>query len=492
MLIDNNISMKKKTIFVLFGVTGDLARRKLIPAFFCLGKDKKFYEEFDVIGVGRKDLGIGEYVLGSIEKFSGCDLNDGVHSDFTEKFSYVKIDFSNYASYQNIKDEIDRKSRGFDTQVIYYLATPPKLFFDILAGLEKHGMNKNGESLKKIVFEKPFGEDLSSARKLNNSVGDVFDEKHIYRIDHYLGKEAVQNFLALRFANHFFEPLWNNRHIDNVQISAFEQLGVEGRGSYYEKSGALRDMVQNHLFQMLSLIAMEPPYNLDAEAIRDEKIKVFSAMKSLEGSWDECVRFGQYGTGNLLGKSVLGYREEDGVDNNSRTETYVALKLQVDNWRWAGVPFYLRTGKRLEKKGTTVVVEFRKVPNILFNGKGNLASNKLIINIQPDEKIEMQFNVKVPGESNRIKRVGAEFDHKKFFKIASPEAYEKLLLDVANGDQTLFTRWDAVEESWKIVDKLVDCRDNCPMVFKYDSGSLGPKEADELLEKDGRVWFNDF
>jgi len=357
---------------------------------------------------------------------------------------------------------------------------PPALFEPILENIKTSGLYSEKNSIKKIAFEKPFGSDLVSAQKLNAQIMKVFDESQIYRIDHYLGKEAVQNFLVLRFANHFLEPLWNNRHIDNIQISAPENLGVGTRAGYYEKSGAVKDMVQNHLFQMLSLIAMEPPVNLHADSIRDEKYKVFSAIKDFHGDWDHNVVFGQY----------EGYKKEKGIASNSKTETFVALKLELDNWRWAGVPFYLRTGKMLKRKGTMIVVEFKSLPNILYNRKGKLESNKLIIKVQPDEKIEMMLNIKSPKGNLRIDPVKIDFDHKKFFGIGSPQAYERILSDIEKGDQTLFTRWDGVEESWKIIDKLVDCKDNCPILFKYDKGSWGPNQSDEFIGQDGRSWFN--
>lgn len=482
--------MKKKTIFVIFGATGDLMQRKLIPAFFCMQHHKKDLDEFEVLSIGRRDISqkqyLDEFVLPSLEKYSSC-YDKNLVSSYIEKMTYVEVDFKNTKSFSIIKKEIEKRSKEYQTQVIYYLSVPPSLFSPILEALSENGLSEQNEIPKKIAFEKPFGTNLGSARKLNSKIMQVFSEDQVYRIDHYLGKEAVQNFLVLRFANHFLEPLWNNRHVDNIQITVSETLGVGSRAQYYEESGALRDMVQNHLFQMLSLIAMEPPASLDPESIRDEKVKIFSSIKPLEeNSWSKNVVFGQYDKAVIDGKLVPGYTEEEGVAKNSKTETFVALKLEIDNWRWAGVPFYLRTGKRIKEKGTTVVVEFKKVPHILYNLTGNLESNKLVISIQPDEKITMQFNVK--GTQGKPMLASAEFDHRKQFNINTPEAYENILNSIINSDNSMFTRWDAVEKSWEIVDKLVECHDNCPVVYKYDSGTWGPVISNKLLENDGRRW----
>jgi len=472
----------KKTIYVLFGITGDLAKRKLIPSFYHLDKNNKISEDFEVIGIGRKPIEKQDFennIENYLKEFGNIKKSE-IKKEFTSKFSYQQIDFTNLDDYKNLKEIIDKKSKSKSTQVIYYLAMPPSLFKPILENIGNSGLNDQSNSIKKIAFEKPFGNNLDSAKELNNSIMKVFKEEQVYRIDHYLGKDAVQNFLVLRFANHLLEPLWNNRHIDNIQITASEKLGVENRASYYDSSGALKDMVQNHLFQMLSLIAMEPPVTLEPEKIRDEKSKVFSSIKDFDGEWDKNVVFGQY----------KNYLSEPKIPKKSRTETYVALKVEIENWRWSGVPFYLRTGKKLKEKGTTIVIEFKKLPNLLFNKKGDLESNKLVIKIQPNEKIEMQLNVKSPDSKLKINPVFTQFDQKDFFGIGSPEAYQKILSDIELGDQTLFTRWDGVKKSWEIVDKLVGCKDNCPIVFKYECGSYGPIQADKLLEKDNRYWHN--
>lgn len=473
---------KNKTIFAFFGITGDLAKRYLIPAIWCLSKDRDFFDEFEVIGIGRKDKTQKEFeqdIINSLTKHADCSQSK-ITKTFLSKFQYHKVeDYEEENSYEKLKEKIENCSKDFNVQVIYYLAMPPKIFFPILENIKKTGLNIQKSSSKKIVFEKPFGVDLNSARKLNNAIMKVFKEENVYRIDHYLGKEAVQNIMALRFSNYLFEPLWNNSHIDNIQITASEKLGVEDRGSYYDNSGALRDMVQNHLFQMLTLIAMEPPAKLDSQSVRDEKIKVLNAIKPFD-KWENSVIFGQYDN----------YHKEIGIKKNSRTETYTALKVEIDNWRWTGVPFYLRTGKKLNKRETLVVIEFKKTPNILFNEKSTLQTNKLILKIQPDESIKLELNIKSPKSDKAIETIETEFDHKKYFQAKSPQAYEKLLFNISKGDQTHFTRWDAVEKSWEIVDKLVTCRDNCPRIFKYKTNSCGPKEADYLLEKDSRKWHN--
>ncbi len=486
---------KNKTILVFFGISGDLSKRYLIPSIYYLSKDKDFFEEFEVLGIGRKKFseeGFKKYIQNSI--INSADYkNDFINSNiskstdeneikksFLDKFSYFNLEnYDDLKSYEKLKNILEKSSFGYNTQIIYYLAISPKIFYPILENIEKSNLNEQKSSIKKIVFEKPFGEDLISAQKLNDIILNVFEEKYVYRIDHYLGKEAIQNFLALRFSNYIFEPLWNNRHVDNIQISACEDIGVEDRGEYYDSSGALKDMVQNHLFQILALIAMEAPIKLDSEKIRDEKIKVLSSIKPLnDDSWDKSVVFGQYDS----------YKEEKDIKKDSKTETFVALKLEIDNWRWSGVPFYLRTGKKLKEKGSLVVIEFKSTPKILYNEKSQLETNKLIIKIQPNESIKMQFNIKSPHNDTQISTITSEFDHKEFFQMKTPKAYEKLLLNIINSDQTNFPRWDIVETSWKIVDKLISCRDNCPVIFKYKSGTYGPKQSEDLLLKDNKKW----
>jgi len=476
----------KKRIFVIFGATGDLTKRKLIPAFYSLYFNSKLNKNFTILGVAGSKFSDEDYRKKSIEF-----IKDFCHTDkkkpcdyFLSKIFYNQLDLTEIDGYKYLIEKINSISNS-NTEIICYLAIPPQLFKIVLAHLNSVGLNKNNEKNIKIVFEKPFGFDLQSAQDLNENLMRVFNEKQIYRIDHYLGKGAVQNFQVVRFANSILEPIWNKRYIDNIQITAFEELGVMQRARYYDKAGALRDMVQNHLLQMLSYVAMEPPITLDSNKIRDEKVKVFSSIKKISS---ENIIFGQYEKGKIKGKKVVGYLEEEGIKKKSRTETFVATKIEINNWRWFGVPFYLRTGKRMNKKGTTIVVEFKKLPNILYNKNEDLQPNKLIIEVQPNASINMIFNIKSTKSKNLVKPVVAEFDRKYFNELNSHEAYETLFLEIINSDQSLFTRWDGVEASWKIVDLMVNCRDNCPIIFKYEAGSCGPKAADELLEKDGREW----
>lgn len=471
------------TLFVVFGATGDLMKKKLFPSFYNIYRKNP---TVSVLGVGRKELDDE-----SFREMNNTILSSYENKKFQEEVFYQQISYTEQESYVHLKEKIDLlKQEKKNLQVIFYLAMPPHLFNPIMQNLKIQGLDSIEEYQTKIVFEKPFGVDLKSARELNTNILKAFKESQVYRIDHYLGKEAVQNFLTLRFANSFFEPLWNNHYIDNIQITGFETIGIEGRGGYYDESGALKDMLQNHLLQMLSLIAMEPPATLDAKHIRDEKVKVFEAIHHLEKDIEGHIAYGQYSQGVVEGEKVIGYREEEGIPKDSNTETYVALRVFIDNWRWKGVPFYLRTGKRMQKKGTTVVVEFKKLPQLLYNSKDTVDTNKLIIHIQPDASISMEFNVKTPGVSNKVDPVIAEFDHREFFGLDTPEAYEVLFNEIIKGDQSLFARLDGVEEAWRIVDTIVKCRDLREHIELYPSGSLGPKGADKLLEEDGRKWHN--
>lgn len=461
-----------KTLFVVFGVTGDLFKKKLLKAFEEIYLKQK---DFLILGVGRKNF--------TDKTFQFIFKND-INKDFKNKILYEKIDFDNFEDYVRLNKRI-QNIISKDFQVIYYLSVPPTLFNSILRNIKKSKLN-NSWCERKIVFEKPFGSDLISARQLNNLVLEDFKEDQIYRIDHYLGKEVIQNFLTLRFANSFFEPIWNNHYIDNIQITAFEEIGIEQRAGYYEKAGALRDMVQNHLLQIFSLIAMEAPSLLDAEKIRDEKIKVLTSIKKFPDNFENYAIFGQYDKNEKM--KIKSYLQEKDVSKFSKTETFVALKINVENWRWDGVPFFLRTGKRMNWTGTEVVIEFKEIPNILFNKLGQLKSNKLIIKIQPDSFIKFQFNIKNAKKKDSIVPIKAEFDHRNFFKINSTKAYTTLLLDIINSDQTNFPRWDFVQQSWKIVDKLINCKGKCPFIFKYESFSCGPKESLKLLNKYKKNW----
>ena len=481
------MSENKNTLFVVFGATGDLMKKKLLPSFYNIFSK---HQQLEIIGIGRKEFSDESFRESNKEILDSFENKEFV-SEFNENLFYHQLSYTDKESYLHLRERVDQiKKEKKDLQVIYYLAIPPQLFDPVMQNLKSQELDSIEKYNAKIVFEKPFGVDLASAKDLNKKIMAAFDEEQVYRIDHYLGKDSIQNFLTLRFANSFFEPMWNNKYIDNIQITGFETIGVEGRAGYYDESGALRDMLQNHLLQMLSLIAMEPPATLDAKHIRDEKVKVFEAIHHLENDIQKHIAYGQYGPGMIDGKKVIGYLEEEGMPKNSKTESYVALRIFVDNWRWKGVPFYLRTGKRMQKKGTTVVIEFKDLPQLLYNKQCNVESNKLIIHIQPDASISMEFNVKKPDSNTEVEPVIAEFDHKDYFGLNTPEAYETLFYEIIKGDQSLFTRFDGVEEAWRIVDNIIHCKDECPLVEKYTAGSIGPKNAERLLKEDGRKWHN--
>ncbi len=483
-------------VLVLFGCRGDLARRKIVPALGRLAQHGLLPPSFALLGVGRVELSdeaFREEMRPSLEK-SGA--SDEVAAGLLSTFHYRQFDTSSEDGAASLKerlDEIDR-SHGTGGNRLFYLSTPPSAFEPIVRRLDEYRKLCAGEpGSQRIIVEKPFGRDLSSARELNRTLLGVFDESEVYRIDHYLGKETVQNLLVLRFANAIFEPLWNRRYIDHVQISVSESLGVEGRGGYYEESGALRDMIQNHLLQLLCLVAMEPPAALDAEAIRDERRKVLRSIRPLTTAEVPLVTVrGQYGKGSIDGRPVPGYREEESVADDSRTETYAALRLDVDNWRWAGVPFFLRTGKRLPKKVSEVSIHFKDIPHRLFDdggGRDAWNANVLSLRIQPDEGVSLRFGTKVPGFDIRIRPVKMDFQYGTSFGTAPPEAYERLVLDALIGDPTLFIRGDVAEEAWKLVMPILEVWENTPPDYpNYAAGSFGPAAADEMLERDDCTW----
>ena len=484
-MVKNNIS----NIMVIFGGTGDLTHRKLMPALYNLKYQKILPENFAVVSIGRRDKTEEQYrkeVLESVKNYSRFDIDEKVWQDLSERIYYKRFDFVYDNGYMELSSFLKELDENYNTKGnrVYYLAVAPEYFGIIVEKLYRHGMVNNETSWQRVVIEKPFGEDLESARKLNKMITDVFTERNTYRIDHYLGKEMLQNIMVIRFANVFFEPVWNRRYIDNVQISSNEIVGIENRGGYYEKAGALRDMVQNHMMQLLTLTAMEPPVNLDTESIRDEKVKV---LKSLEIFTPEAVEK------NVVRGQYAGYRQEDKVSPTSNTETFVALKVHVENFRWAGVPFYIRTGKRMPEKSTQIVIQFKPLPGILyFKEYKNLLPNLLVIKIQPEEGVKLQFNAKVPGAGDiTIQPVDMDFCQNCQISSNSPEAYERLLYDVMRGDSTLFTRWDEVEYSWKFVDAIAEAwKDKTPDFPNYQPGTWGPKEASELLLKDNRMWWN--
>jgi len=483
-------------LLVIFGATGDLTHRKLIPALFNLTKEHLLPEHFAVVAVSRRTQSNETYhqdVYPSIAKFSRFKPESMVWEQLQARLFYYNLDFNHSEGYLEFQKFLSGLDSRFHTQGnrIFYLAVAPEFFEVIVEKLQQHRLvaHDNG-SWQRVVIEKPFGHDLNSATTLNQKIAKVFPEKNIYRIDHYLGKEMLQNILVIRFANAFFEPIWNSRFIDNIQITSAETVGVETRGPYYEKSGAIRDMVQNHLLQLLALIAMEPPVSLDAEYIRDEKVKVLRSLKpwTPEAIRDNVVR-GQYGPGQLDSQRVSGYRQEDRVKPDSAVETFVAMKVMIDNLRWGAMPIYLRTGKRLPAKSTEIIIEFKALPKILFQKSEQLESNLLVIRIQPQEGVFFQFNAKSPGQATLIAPVQMEFCQNCCETVNSPEAYERLLYDVIRGDSTLFTRWDEVETSWRFVDPILTAWKDSPPVFpNYSAGTWGPEAADRLLARGGRNW----
>jgi len=485
------------TSLVVFGATGDLAHRKLLPALYNLAHEGQLPERFEMIGVGRRDQEHEDFrdaVTDSIQRYSRRKPDESVLTGLLADTRYVQGDFDDDAVYA----ELDRTLREFDEQAgrrldrVFYLSTAPE-FFPLIAGkLGEAGLDSVPDARTRIVIEKPFGYDLDSARKLNVQLLQVFDESQIYRIDHYLGKETVQNLMALRFANALFEPVWNRNYIDQVQITAAEDIGIGGRAGYYEHSGALRDLVQNHMLQLLALIAMEPPTAFTADRLRDEKLKVLEAIvpPTVEEVRQMTVR-GQYGPGVVGGEKVPGYREEAGVAEDSRTATYAALRLHVSNWRWAGVPFYLRTGKRLARKLTEIAVILKPIPHLALQSSGSVGiqANQLVFTVQPDEGVSVSIGAKIPGTRMRIRPVNMEFRYGTAFLSESPEAYERLILDAMRGDATLFTRNDEIEALWGIIDPILEAwsGDTESEIPTYAAGSAGPEQADQLTDG-GRVW----
>jgi len=490
-------------VVVIFGATGDLTRRKLLPALYRLAQQQLIPNEFAILGTSRQPLSDDEFrslMKAALQEFGDDALDESAWESFAKRIFYIDGDLNDAELYQKLKTKLEEIDNEFDTQGnrIFYLATAPDYFGVIAKQLGAAGIArpkaKPGTKKKvwtRIIVEKPFGRDLESARALNKTLAAVFDESQIYRIDHYLGKETVQNLLVFRFANSIFEPLWNRQYIDHIQITNAETIGVEGRGAYYEKAGALRDMIQNHVFQVTSLIAMEPPASLSANGVRDEKIKALQSVRPLPADRiDEFAVRGQYGPGIVLGDTVPGYRQEPGVDPNSSTETFAALKLYLDNWRWSGVPFYIRSGKRLQKHITEIAIQFKEVPHRLFTDSDSpLQPNVLVIRIQPNEGISLRFAAKLPGQALRIRSVNMDFRYGSSFGVKPPEAYERLLLDCMLGDSTLYARRDMVERGWEIVTPILEAwKKPAPDFPNYEAGSWGPRAAFELIERDGREW----
>ncbi|HTX14383.1 MAG TPA: glucose-6-phosphate dehydrogenase [Candidatus Baltobacteraceae bacterium] len=477
---------------VMFGASGDLAKRKLLPALFDLAIHSCLAPRFRVVGFARTQM-TDEKFRSATDEALAKKGGDSKRPDFLKHLEYFTGDYDDPESYKRLAqhlDEIDQQAQLGGNR-LYYLSTPPEVYPHVIEQLGRAGLAKpkSRDSWTRIIIEKPFGHDATSACKLNAKVLQVFDEAQVYRIDHYLGKETVQNILVFRFGNGIFEPLWNRNYIDHVQITASESLGVERRAPFYESAGALRDMIQSHVLQLTSIVAMESPATFGANSVRNEKIKILQSIRPFtRDSIAKSVVRGQYGPGKIDGKDVPGYRQEPGVKPDSTTETFVALKLLVDNWRWSGVPFFLRTGKRLAQPITQIAIQFKKAPHMVFQGS-DVQPNSLVMNIQPDEGISLSFGAKAPGSQMQIRPVKMDFEYKRAFTSGSREAYATLINDCIRGDATLFDRADSVEAAWELVDPVLDAfADTKPSFPNYPAGSAGPEAAQELIKAENRVW----
>jgi len=489
-------------VLVIFGATGDLTARKLLPAIYNLKREGQLPSHFACVGFARRPKSHEQFrteMYDAINKYSRVKpIDQKLWSTFSEQIFYHMSEFDNDAGYKNLDNflqEIDAKF-GTKGNRIFYLSTPPSYFETIIQKLGAHGLIYNSEKThnkwSRVIVEKPFGHDLETAYELQRSISEYLKEDQIYRIDHWLGKETVQNLLVMRFGNAIFESTWNNRYIDSVQITVSEDIGVGTRGKFWEEAGMLRDIVQNHMMQLLSLVAMEPPVDIKADSIRDEKVKVLHSIRPIPlQQLDQFAIRGQYGPGFVNGEPAKGYRQEDNVNESSIVESYVALQLFIDNWRWAGVPFYLRAGKRLPKKATEIAVIFKQAPGVLFNRSCRRDdANVLVIRIQPDEGIALRINSKVPGINNPIQPVRMDFRYGSYFGVAPPEAYERLIIDCVLGDSTLFAREDEVLTSWKLFTPILErWQEVRPHDFpNYPAGTWGPLAADQLIQRSGRHW----
>lgn len=495
--VRSSVVVAEPCAIVIFGASGDLTHRKLIPALFELAACSSLARRFAIIGFARSEMNDAAFqdsVAEAVRRNNGgCQIRDEDLRRFAQSFAYVSGDYDQPAAFEKLSrrlQELDQE-RHLEGNRLFYLATPPAVYPKVIAQIQKARLAEppNENSWVRIVVEKPFGHDLASARKLNRTILEVFDEAQVYRIDHFLGKDTVQNLLALRFGNGIFEPLWNRNYVEHVQITAAESLGVEQRAAFYETTGALRDMVQSHLLQLTSLVAMEPPSNFDATAVRNEKLKVLQALRPYASETVASdVVAGQYAQGQIDGEDVAGYRQEPGVKSDSTTETFVAAKVLIDNWRWADVPFYIRTGKRMRRRVTEVAINFRRAPHLLFRGQG-IDTNTMILNIQPEEGISIGFHAKLPGQQMRLTHVAMDFSYGAAFGASERSAYATLLNDCMRGDATLFDRADGAEAAWGFVQPILDSWERQGRsVHPYPAGSWGPHEADELLIHDARHW----
>jgi glucose-6-phosphate 1-dehydrogenase len=488
----------KNLLLVIFGASGDLAHKKLLPSLYSLNIQHLLPERFAILGVGRTVMTTDDFRAnmkkGILDFSEEKELNEEQINAFLGCLNYIPIDMGSAGEYVKLKSLLTVTDQQYDTggNYLFYLATPPSMFEVISSNLRSVSLNHQNAGYKRIIIEKPFGYDLESGRELNRKLHCIFKEDQIYRIDHYLGKETVQNLLVTRFANGIFEPLWNRNYIHHVEITSAESIGVEGRGRYYDSAGALRDMLQNHLMQMVALTAMEPPSSMDSDSIRNEMVKVFQSLRPIEE--DEVEKFvirGQYTASKVRGESITAYRDERGVTSDSRTETYVAMKFFIDNWRWGDVPFYIRTGKRLPTRVTEIVIHFKPTPHYLFMHDDPFSlSNQLVVRIQPDEGILLKFGMKYPGEGYTVKNVNMDFHYKDLGEVRVPSAYERLLYDVMLGDSTLYLRADAVEAAWKFVAPVQQAWERNPgiKIYGYPAGTWGPEIADDLIEEKEMTW----
>jgi len=503
---NNNGKSPKPCVLVIFGATGDLTERKLFPALYNLAREGQLPAHFACVAFARRDKTNDQFrkeMYDAVSKYSRVKpIDEEVWGQFSQKIFYHRSEFDNDSGYLSLKGLLEQLDSQFATQGnrVFYLSTQPSYFADIIERLKKDGLiypEDQTQHWSRVIIEKPFGHDLASATELQKEISKHLSENQIYRIDHYLGKETVQNLLVFRFTNSIFEYIWNRDHIDHVQITVAEEIGIGKRGRFWEEAGMLRDIVQNHMMQLLSLVAMEPPVNLNSESIRDEKVKVLKAITPFELTTlqDTFVR-GQYGPGIVNGEEVKGYRQEELVAPDSVVETYIALKLYIENWRWQGVPFFLRAGKRLPKRTTEIAIVFKRAPSVLFQSNSiHHPPNVLVIRIQPDEGISFKMNCKVPSLSNLIQPVKMDFRYESYFGLTPPEAYERLICDCMSGDNTLFARADELMASWKLFDPILQLWNNPEwkeaektQVPNYPSGMWGPNEADELIQKTGRTW----